>query len=284
MKKSKPLGACFFASYTVPSVGPGWGAFSCRGTVCRRLLFGRASHMPIPVIILQIPVGDFPDDLAGVARGDGVGGTSFMTTLPAPMTELAPMRTPGPMSTNWGWLARDTAASSSCPTKLSMKESASPTAVENRLCRTMGTARGRSSRRKLVLFAAFPCSILPHPLSTTVYCIGVGGCQHRISQNVDMFYRKSSRGGAGVTSPVVFSNSACPGSRRQNPAGHKAGTSAAFEAASWFRRSGFCMPCLSSPGKSRAAGVGLLLARRGENRGRCRGGGVREQPPLQPGV
>ena len=74
MKKSKPLGACFFASYTVLSVGPGWGAFSCRGTVCRRLLFGRASHMPIPVIILQIPVGDFPDDLAGVARGDGVGG------------------------------------------------------------------------------------------------------------------------------------------------------------------------------------------------------------------
>ena len=87
----------------------------------------------------------------------------------------------GPMSTNWGWLARDTAASSSCPTKLSMKESASPTAVENRLCRTMGTARGRSSRRKLVLFAAFPCSILPHPLSTTVYGIGAGGCQHRIS-------------------------------------------------------------------------------------------------------
>ena len=34
---------------------------------------------------------------------------------------------------------------------------------------------------------------------------------------------------------------------------------AAFEAVSWLRRSGFCMPCLSSPGKSRAAGAGLLL-------------------------
>lgn len=197
------------------------------------------------------------------------------------------------MSTNWGWLARDTAASSSCPTKLSMKESASPTAVENRLCRMMGTARGRSSRRKLVLFAAFPCSILPPPLSTTVYCIGVGGCQHRISRNVDMFYRESSRGGAGVTSPVVFSNSACPGSRRQNPAGpqswlplrrlkQRAGSGGAASACRVFLLPGKIRAFL--PGKRRAAGVGLLLARRGENRGRCRGGGVREQPPLQPGV
>ena len=39
-----------------------------------------------------------------------------------------------------------------------------------------------------------------------------------------MHYGSLARGGAGAASPVVFSNSACPGSCRQNPAGHKAGS------------------------------------------------------------